>query len=232
MLGINTSSPQHFPPDFSAQSARVIIRPRVLTVPSNHSVVVRVRFIRPARLNLKRLPVYSGYIRIHGSKGETFNVPYAGVGTRMKGVSVTDFKRGSPYISRESSTDANPISITTNEVFQFPAEPVYIHLRLAMGSSLVRVDVLGSGNKTMVAGTKILGSIDGYPLHWQSRDGVSTSGDFVSSTVSSWSGILSGNKTLQEGCYRLLYRALKIFGNPEKKNDYESWISRRFCVKY
>ena len=231
-LAINASSPQRFPPEFINQSARVIIRPRVVNVASNSSVTIMVKFIRPTDLDVKRIPIYSGYIRIHSSKAEIFYVPYAGVGTSMKDIAVTDFRNGFPYFSRDSAVNGSRLSIDTNNTFQFPAQQLYIHWRLAMGSSLVRIDVLGFGKKIMIAGRKILGSITEFPLRYQSRDNVSTSaGPFVR-TVSSWNGTLSDNKTVPTGCYQLLYRALKIFGDYRNKNDYESKTSPTFCVKY
>ena len=231
-LAINSSSPQLFPPDFSNQSAAVIIRPRALIVRKNRRVVVTVEFTRPKGLDAKRIPVYSGYIQIESREGDTFHVPYAGVGTSMKDVAVTDFKGGYPFIATDNARNATRLSNKTTETFHSPAEPVYIHWRLAMGSARVRIDVLGRERKTTVAGTNIVGSINGFPQYLISRHPVYDSYNVDFDSVVSWDGALRNNKTLGAGYYRLLYRALKIFGNPAKKDDYESWISPRFRVKH
>ena len=231
-LAIKSSSPQLFPPDFNKQAARIIIRPRVLTVAKNSSAVVTVEFTRPKGLDTKRIPVYSGYIQIESSGGDSVHVPYGGVATSMKDVAVTDFKRGYPYISRQSAANVTRLSNKKTETFHFPAQPVFIYWRLAMGSAVVRIDVLGPRRKKTVAGTKILGSIDGFPRYLQHRDPVSSDASIVFDNLNAWNGILSNKKTVRAGYYRLLYRALKIFGNPASKSDYESWISPRFRVKH
>lgn len=233
-MGNENSSPQLFPPEFIAQSATVTIRPRSLSIAANKSFRVVLEFTRPTGLDQQRIPVYSGYIYITSSIGESFHVAYAGVDTSMKNVTVTDFKTTSsyPYLSKDPSTNAPRLSINNTETFEFPAQPVYIHWRLAMGSERVRVDVLGSGRQTRVAGMNILGSIDGFPRYQQPRNEVTGCDDFMFENLDFWNGKLNNNQTVGEGCYRLLYRALKNFGNRVQKGDYEQWISPRFCVTY
>jgi hypothetical protein len=101
--------------------------------------------------------------------------------------------------------------------------------RLVMSSALVRFDVLGSGNQTEVAGVNILGSVPGFPQYWLPRNDLTTSASYYKAI---WNGTLSTGVQLPAGNYMFLYRALKIFGDQNNNDDYESWPSPVFGIEY
>lgn len=187
-------------------------------------------FTHPIGLEVKRIPVYSGYICIRSSNKETFHLPYMGVGYNMKRVTIKDFENHFPYLTDSSDTNSKPIN--TNSSFIMNINMPTLNWRLAMGSSLVRIDVLNSDEQTAINQTTILGSVPGYPAYWVSRNYFNkNNNNFVYYTVI-WNGTLTTGIQLPAGNYRLLYRALKIFGSENKPKDYESWISPTFSIQY
>jgi hypothetical protein len=228
-LGVNTTFPQRFPPDLDTQYATVIISPSVSTIPGQQSVVINVSFSSPSMLETQRIPVFSGYINIQSSNNESFHLPYAGIACNMKQVMVTDFERRSPYISNSSDTSLIPNPIGANTTFNVITDLPNFNWRMVMGSSVVRLDIIGSGNQTEVVGVNILGSVPSFPLYWRTRNSVINDANRYSVI---WDGTLSTGVELPAGNYRFLYRALKIFGDPNNNSDYESWTSPVFNIEY
>lgn len=116
-----------------------------------------------------------------------------------------------------------------------------MYTQLVLGSSLVRVDIqprgmafgrgrggdrYGDGDKTPltknVLGHEIVGSIAEYPM-------VFAPGMLV---VESWRGELAEGLFVPEGNYMFLVRALKVFGNKNKEEDYEVVRTEGFGVSY
>ena len=219
-----------FPNEFISHSATVIIRPKRLRVHGRSTVHVHLTFRKPTGLDAIRLPIYSGYIVIRSSAHETFHVPYAGAACNMKRITLIDFRNGFPFISRSFDAFDNSSSrIRENDTIVFPGDIVFIHWRLVMGSALVRVDVLSHGETLTSNRSQMLGSIDTFPRLWNSRDTTGPSGALQTQT-NFWFGRLNTNVTVGPGYYQLVYRALKIFGNRENDDDYETWFSPRFRV--
>ncbi len=226
---MNSTFPQSFPPDLNAQYAIVSISPPTLTVAGQSTVVVNVTFSSPSMLEAQRIPVFSGYISIESSNNESFYLPYAGVGCNMKQVMVTDFERRSPYISNSSDFSTIPSPIGANITFDVLTDLPNFNWRMVMGSSLVRLDVLGDGNQTEVVDVNILGSLPDFPQYWRPRNFFTNDLNRYSAV---WDGTLSSGVQVPAGYYRLLYRALKIFGDPNNNSDYESWTSPVFGIEY
>jgi len=98
-----------------------------------------------------------------------------------------------------------------------------------MSSPLVRLDILGSGYQTKIAGVNILGSVPGFPFYWVPRNDLTNPKDHYNAT---WNGTLSTGVQVPAGKYMFSYRALKIFGDQNNETDYESWTSPMFTIEY
>jgi hypothetical protein len=142
---------------------------------------------------------------------------------------VTDFDLNPPYVSNSSDGSVILNSIDANTTFNVTTDLPNFTWRLAMGSPLVRLDILGSGNQTTVAGVNILGTVPGFPQYWLSRNDLTQYSDFYNAT---WNGTLSTGVQLPAGNYMFLYRALKIFGDQNNNSDYENWTSPIFGIVY
>ncbi len=142
---------------------------------------------------------------------------------------VTDFERRSPYISNSSDTSPIPNPIGANTTFNVITDPPNFNWRMVMGSSVVRLDILGSGDQTEVVGVNILGSVPNFPRYWRPRNSLTSDANRYSVI---WDGTISTGVELPAGNYRFLYRALKIFGDQNNNSDYESWTSPVFSIEY
>jgi hypothetical protein len=228
-FGVNSAFPESFPPELNTQYASAIISPSGLTIPGQSIAVIGVTFSPPSMLDTERIPVFSGYINIQSSINESFHLPYAGIGCTMKEVMVTDFDLNPPYVSNSSDESFIPNPIDGNTTFNVTTDLPKFTWRLAMGSPLVRLDILGNGNQTTVAGVNILGTVPGFPQYWLFRNDLTNFYDFYDAT---WNGTLGTGVQLPAGNYMFLYRALKIFGDQNNNSDYENWTSPIFGIVY
>lgn len=97
-----------------------------------------------------------------------------------------------------------------------------------IGSALLRMDIIpleveGELNTTEVLGIKIAGSAERYPLRWYPGRGA---------TEDPFTGMLSDGRIVPEGRYQFVMRALKIFGDPNKAEDYDVQRLPPFILKY
>jgi hypothetical protein len=180
-------------------------------------------------LETERIPVFSGYIEIQSSNNESFHLPYMGVDYNMSEVIVTEFDYLSPYVSNSSDINAIPDLIGINTTFNVTIDLPNFIWRLVMSSALVRLDIIGRGNQTEVAGVNILGSVPGFPRYWVARNDQTSIYSYYNAT---WNGTLSTGVQLPAGHYLFLYRALTIFGDQNNGDDYETWISPVFSIEY
>ena len=211
-----------FPPDLITESAAVIFPFDNLTILAGEVAVINVTFSFPSTVDSKRIPIISGYINIESSKNESFHLPYGGVACNMKEVKITDFDQYPPEIS--TLPDLNDISSLIEEKLEskLGSNQIQFEWRMLMGSSIVRLDILGSGTQTEAVGVNILGSIPNYPSYFMSRNSLISP---ASSYSVRWNGSLSNGAQLPDGDYNILYRALKIFGDPNNNDDYENYTS-------
>lgn len=125
-----------------------------LTVGAGQSATVEVSAIDPKGLNPKRLPLWSGWVKIQGSDGKNLTVPYLGLGGSLRSATVLD---PNPQKKYSSSWPAK-----SNFIFPDPSngqkpgpsggikEPqgaqrkdgISYAFDLALGSPEVRVDIV------------------------------------------------------------------------------------------
>jgi hypothetical protein len=195
---------------------------RLISISPNQTAVVKVTATPPQGLDATRIPIYSGYVTLNGTNGDSFSIPYLGASNSMRNVTILDTKHGDNYLfSSESSAH-----VQANDLFTLPApgttgnntsHPIF-KLSRSMGTSLLDIDVKASN------GT-VLGSVPGYPKHFLSRSA-------TGSTEVPWSGELADGSYVANGIYSLRVRALKIFGDLKNDADYDVVETPRFRVQY
>ncbi|KAJ5085100.1 hypothetical protein N7532_009871 [Penicillium argentinense] len=204
---------KHASLSFSAR--RIVVRP-------GQTVVVKVSAIPPQGLNTTRIPIYSGYVTLNGTNGDSFSIPYLGAGTAMRNVTILDTKHGENYFKSSESKDP----IKAGQMFTFAgangsandiSSPVF-ERQLSMGTARLEIDVKSSN------GT-IVGSLPNFPMLYMSRAPYSP-------TEHSWDGGLADGTYAPAGTYSIRVRALKIFGNPANDSDYEVVESPKFNIRY
>ncbi|KAH7323272.1 peptidase S8/S53 domain-containing protein [Stachybotrys elegans] len=221
-------------PETVTNYAQLSFSPPVAIIPAGQSATIQVSATAPEGLNESRIPIYNGYVTINGTNGDALTIPYLGVASNMKDAVILDTENGENYLFSSTSTD----SISSGHIYHLPTPDHYdedgnytipwFNLRLSMGSKLVRVDVKptnGTSNTTEIGSHHILGSLSNFPKRFQPRNPVGPS------TIT-WYGDLSDGSFVPEGSYSLLVRALKIFGDEEKEEDWDVVETPRFQIQY
>lgn len=194
-----------------------------VTVLPGQSAVVKVMALPPRGLNATRIPIYSGFVTLNGTNGDTFSIPYLGAANAMRNVTILDTKHDENYLMSSEGAQA----VKAGQLFTLPnpnatdasnaTYPIF-DLRLSMGTRLLKAEVQSNNGTT-------LGSIASYPKEFQSR--AATGPKQIS-----WQGQLDDGSYVPAGIYSLRVRALKIFGNEHKDSDYDVVDTPKFRVRY
>lgn len=222
------------PPEIVASSAQLSLNPDTITIGPGESASIEVTASLPTDLITSRIPVYGGYISLNGTNDESLSLPYLGVASSLKDAIIFDSVDGMTYLSRYLNVSAIPDGFTftlpppnstdeEKEQYDFPV-PVSLD---SFGTRVLRVDLVpaqsdSTVNTTQVLGVDIVGSIINFPVYEQGRG----------SWHAFWYGQLSDGAFAPPGDYYLLFRALKIFGNEDSPDDYESVKSVSFSLSY
>lgn len=212
--------PDPFPGlELSDEYATVALSDPKVTVPAGEEVVVSVTITPPA-LDAARLPVYSGYITLNGTNGDSLSLPYNGAVGSLHSARVLDVG----YLSISSDPELNPV--TGNASFVIPqgntttdnaTYPVAVAL-LAFGSPLVNIQVVPVDAAPGATASHIFGS----PLNYASRDPY----------VIEWDGKLADGTLASAGQYKFRFEALHIFGDASDPADFDTDESSVFTVRY
>jgi hypothetical protein len=227
--------PSIFPNELvSTAGASLAFSSDKITIPAGSSALVTVTPTPPAGLDAERLPVYSGYITLNSTAGESLSLPYLGVVGSLHDATVLDVN--GTYLSQSLDEDFNPVPANTSFVLPATNATVtnstnypLIVIDLALGGSLVRADVIphsatnSSGLATKeVLGVETLGSAWSFPLRYQPRG-------FL---PASWDGRLDDGSFAPAGTYSILVRALKLFGDEGEAEEYEGAETVEFSITY
>ncbi|KAG6364926.1 hypothetical protein INS49_006530 [Diaporthe citri] len=205
------------------------------TLPAGQRKIVTVKATPPAGLDAERLPVYSGYIAINGSDSSSLSLPYLGVAGSLHSATVLD--PALTYLS--SSLNFNDFPVSENHTFMLPppghandsqynvnsTDYPRLFINLALGSAVIRVDVVpasSDANTTESLGLATIGDVYMTPLEYQPRGPQS----------STWDGRLATGEYAPAGVYKLVVRALKIFGDRNKADEYELVETTEFGIQY
>ncbi|KAG5951680.1 hypothetical protein E4U58_001105 [Claviceps cyperi] len=227
--GVNTMS---FPNEAVNEQATLSFSQNSITLPAGHSAVVGVT-AKPAAgtINPKRLALWSGYVTIKGSDGSHLSLPYQGLTGSLHKATVLD--RGQAWIfpsddranftrSSDGFTYVVPKAGTANQSDNLPC----IYINLSLGSPSVRIDVVPVLNGTSAAysnkNTTSIGELFGLPSQLNERGW----------NYFTWDGKLESGKYAPEGRYRFVARALRIFGDASKPQDWDVTSTQSMILKY
>lgn len=214
-----------------------------VTVPAGGEATVFVAVTPPAGLDAARLPVYSGYVAINGSDGSSLSLPYVGVAGSLKSATVLStegtFLTSSLAVAAEAVAPGHAFLLpppghsndtqynSNSSRTDFPE----LLVSLALGSALVRVDVVpvspsSSAGCRESLGLTTVGDVFATPLEYLPRN------DPALPNVVKWDGRLASGAYAPEGSYKLVVRALKIFGDRAAAEDYELAETVEFGIRY
>lgn len=248
-------SKSHFtkghPPEMITRGAVLSFSTTEVTIQPGEQAFIHVSPILPFNMTIERIPVYSGYISINAANSEndeSFSLPYLGVGSVLKEAPVLNKQHvfltstsrpGVPWASHYQFNIPPPNS-TRAKYPGLLAPAVFAELK--MGTALLRVDVqpvdvfppnqshiprtrvtrVFKYSTEKVLGQEILGSIDGFPVRYVPGQNV----------AGAWHGKLSDGTYAPAGNYTFLVSALKIFGDPDNEEDYETIKTDVFGIWY
>ncbi|KAK4097607.1 subtilisin-like protein [Parathielavia hyrcaniae] len=233
-------TPTEFPGDLTPDFASLSFSPPgEFTVEAGHRKIVTVRATAPEGVDAKRLPVYSGYVAINGTDGLALSLPYLGVAGSMRSAVVLG--AGGATLSRASDGAYSPVPANVTFVLPPPGfaddasyrnrtERPRLVTELAMGSALVRVDVVPASRCTTawkeasenMFGSKSIGMPEGMPSFWNARGPLQYT----------WDGKMADGTYAPAGLYRFSVRALRIFGDAAKAGEYDGAETVNFRIKY
>ncbi|KAF8465937.1 peptidase S8/S53 domain-containing protein [Kalaharituber pfeilii] len=226
----NFTVPTPFPPKLVDAVATADFSVRLFSVRPGSTNSFKVTFTPPEGLDESRLPVYGGKIVICGSNGETLEIPYLGVGGRIRDQVIW----GNPPLFEGPN---GPLTGPTNFTLQSMDRPYVTYIN-DWGTREIRVDIVEYNWEERhwryppVAGqNKYVGSLVttvgyGFPQYFESRHHpLIWEGSFTRFT---WAGAIDDGKEIKQikpGRYKINMRALKVFGRPGLTADWESVIS-------
>lgn len=226
--------PAFFPNPSADAAASLSFSSSSIEVAAGSAANITVSPTPPAGLDESLLPVYSGYITINGTNGENFTIPYLGVAGSMYNAANLD----PTYSDLISYADFTSIPANSTVTVPYPtlaeAESPSINVsypsalyQTNLGTAVVRVDVVAlsqtyTGNTTTVLGTEIAGSVYGYPLSYIERSG----------WAAPFTGMLADGSVVPEGPYRLVVKALRMYGDPALEEDYTGFSTVPFTLAY
>lgn len=179
----------------------------------------------PALANTTLLPVYSGYISIKNTDpGNSLVIPYLGVAGSMRSAPVilpsltylANYNLPAPANTSYTIPRPNPESPPPTDSGDQSTQP-NVYMELLVGSALVHIDVLQGDQQELR-----VGSIAGSPQTYVPRGGFRIF----------FSGLLADGSVLEEGSYSLKVKALRIFGNASKEEEWDVVKTVAFSLKY
>ncbi|KAJ9137030.1 Subtilisin-like protein [Pleurostoma richardsiae] len=237
LLNDTSIFPDTFPNELVASYASLSFGPSsTVTIPAGQRRVISVNPTPPAGVDAKRLAVWSGYVAINGTDGISLSLPYLGVVGSLHSATVLDPEN--TYLSSSTDEDQTPAAVNATFILPPPGfanssayagRTVLPELvgNLALGSPLVRVDIVPislckPANTTTELGLTTIGQLYSYPFPYQPRG----------SWTSTWDGRLADGTYAPAGKYKLVVRALHIFGDAKLPSEYDAAETVPFKIRY
>ncbi|TFK18825.1 subtilisin-like protein [Coprinopsis marcescibilis] len=211
----DSNSPELGPVPLSDAAARVTIVPSEFTLAAGCTREVVVSVKPPAGVVASRFSVYSGFIHI-SSPGENHRVTYLGLAAFLKDKRVLDdydewSKKRCPLLWLPPPERFKPDQQTTHLSMVTSRFSSSVYIPLKDQTRLLFIS-WGRWNTRGVylCDTQHCVFKDMYDSYYT----FSVNGPFF-----------SNGTVIPAGLYRILLRALRVTGNPERQEDYESWLS-------
>ncbi|KAG5661446.1 hypothetical protein KAF25_005568 [Fusarium avenaceum] len=225
----NTIYPDNFPNDFAKEQASVKFSESKVTIDAGESIVIEVLATPPKGLNVTRLPVWSGYVAINGTDGTSLSIPYQGLSGSLHDSKVL----GPNDVWIANSTDENRFPMAANSSWVLPKPGTANNLTdslpgltwfFALGSAKLHAEIMPATTEKPSASKKprIIGEPVDFPLLWNP----------MGANSQAFTGELADGSFAPAGQYVVRYRALRIFGDEKKKDDWDEAYSPVFSIEY
>ncbi|KAJ4268870.1 hypothetical protein NW762_002941 [Fusarium torreyae] len=221
--------PDSFPNDFDKKHASLKFSESKVSVDAGKSVVIEVLATPPKGLNATRLPVWSGYVAINSTDGTSLSIPYQGLSGSLHDSKVL----GAKDVWIAKSTDENRFPMGDNSTWTLPKPGTANNLTdelpgltwfLALGSAKLHAEIIPVSTSKKSASNKprVIGEPVDFPLLWNP----------MGANSQAFTGELADGSFAPEGQYVVRYKALRIFGDEKKKDDWDEAYSPVFSIQY
>ncbi|ODA76423.1 hypothetical protein RJ55_07692 [Drechmeria coniospora] len=227
-LDPGSTAPSDFPNEFVQAAAVLQFSQDTITLGPNTSTTFEVRPTPPSGLDAKRLPLWSGWIAVNGTDGSSLSIPYQGLSGSLR--SSTVLRSNSAWVSKSNKWNQQATNVTffrqkAGQNNSTGAQP-FVVANLTLGTSILTADVVPvtsvSMNTTTRWGFQTIGQPFGFPLRTLSR------GPYLRR----WDGRVESGDHAPEGEYKLVVRALRIFGDANTEADWDVSVTSSFHIHY
>ncbi|KAJ8090075.1 hypothetical protein PM082_018655 [Marasmius tenuissimus] len=229
--------------------AKVELSSTSFTLAPHESKIITAKFTPPQGLDNKTLPVYSGFIQVEAEgndEEEKVHVSYMGVAGSLFDQKILDdtddlwegLTLPAVVIGEK---DGNPIAQEKAMTFEYKGSETFPELRyrLAFGSpqfDIELVDASVDSNKVVWSDTLVVGSFPslfqgGMPRNTLPVGPVVNPPNYFPFSLNN--DVAFSNGTLvPDGTYKILVRALRVTGNRDNLNDWDTWLSPAMTFKF
>lgn len=219
-----------FPNELTDDYATLYFSKPIITVKAGREEKVTVSLDLPEDVDNARLPVYFGYIALYGDDAKVLHLPYMGIAGSMRETPVLASANGFVY---EAQTPTRSI---VNASFVLPAQGTAdpttdtlpgVNLEFILGTSVAYLEVIpvGSHDEGLTyefLDVRTMGSA--VPaLRWITRQ---------TDVVLTWDGQLDSEKYAPAGRYKFHVKVLRVFGDAEDPDDYDTIETAAFSIRY
>ncbi|KAL0097856.1 peptidase S8/S53 domain-containing protein [Phycomyces blakesleeanus] len=164
--------------------------------------------------------IYSGFIVIQSdNKNLNQYIPYAGLTTDIYTLPVLNINQTSPYISSQTAKADQPVAIVAKMI---EASPLVAVMVVSTSDPNIVYGLVPDGINMFTARNDPSNSADNYIIYWNGIIQRRIPGETFNPSVNPRNPRYG---RLKAGYYRLRIMALRVFGNPEIAEDYDTWTS-------
>ncbi|KIO16474.1 hypothetical protein M407DRAFT_33880 [Tulasnella calospora MUT 4182] len=225
-----------------------------VVVPPGESKKVTVDIYQPNGVDGKKIPVFSGFLKIE-SASDSVHVSYMGVVGKMKDLQVLDrtsdvFGVAMPFVAgagkkitklkdAKDATSAKTNNLNNiqkgSKTYGWKSATDYpvIYYRYLAGASLVQIDLVKSDFKlkTPLPKAPTVGHLGDFIYEPRNTDGTLDENgweEFRLETPTFWNGY----SKIKNGKYKILISALRIGGKLDNNSDYDIWLSPEIIINH
>ncbi|KAL3964363.1 hypothetical protein ACCO45_001367 [Purpureocillium lilacinum] len=222
--------PMKFPNEIVEGHATLTFSEQQVTLMPGASMVISVSAQPPEGLDEGRLPVWSGYVIINGTDGSALSMPYQGLSGSMHTKAVLTWG----HVGVASYKDKWFLDDGAEFILPGPGtvsdDILGIYANLVLGSPKVRCDIVPMTTcppKSITVDDPLGDNFQtvGQPAGWPSS--TSRGGN-----LSPWDGQLDSGSYIPPGKYKFVIRALRLFGDETKLEEWDKDTSTSFHIKY
>ncbi|RCI03396.1 hypothetical protein CU098_005965 [Rhizopus stolonifer] len=226
----STSAVPQLVPTYLISDAKVTFSQNSVRLNPDENINIQVQFTQP--LSNETHLIYGGYLKVSSSDMNTnatheSHIPYFGALGNQRDLPILDTKTGYPFIG-----DSNGHILNTSLVYNFattkrhwqPSSVLHLYTRLGSPTAIIKFELVSEQDQ-------VIGQLWDGQSHYVSRN--DHSNDLYDYALD-WSGRILDNRNKSNvapnGSFRIRAKALKIFGHPDRIDDWETWLSPSFRI--